>query len=132
MKQGNIQILDLDFEYKLWKNRLDLYIHEIELLEDRINVLKREHVNLKMGEDKIDLLKIQRISIRELIKKIFILEQEISLYAEDYPIGETHTHFINHESIRNTIQKIFDRQHSIMTSVYPNLCYPIKINELFL
>ena len=29
MKQGNILLVDLEFEYKLWKKRLELFIREL-------------------------------------------------------------------------------------------------------
>jgi hypothetical protein len=35
MKGGNINLIDLDFEYKLWKNRLVLFVKEIDILKNR-------------------------------------------------------------------------------------------------
>ena len=55
MKDGNIEILDLDFEYKLWKNKLQFYQKELELMINRVEVLKKEHLKF---EFKISFFKI--------------------------------------------------------------------------
>ena len=44
MKEGNIEILDLDFEYKLWKNKLQFYKKELGLMIRRVDILKNQNI----------------------------------------------------------------------------------------
>jgi len=129
MKDGNIYILDLDFEYKLWKNKLIFYKSEVELLIDRIYVLEREKEGYEIDEGNLNQLKAQLESIDMLYKKITTMEQEMSFYAEDYPIDRRHLHYETHELIREDVQDIDDVQKTIMAEIYPGLCYPLNINE---
>ncbi len=126
MKKGNIQILDLDFEYKLWKNRLMFYQSELELLLDRSTVLMREHETWKMNESLKNRLQEHLRGLEILQSRIITQEQEMALYAEDYPINSAHSHFSLHESIRTEVEKITTQQSEIFFETYPVLRYPLS------
>lgn len=129
MKTGKIQILDLDFEYKLWKNRLVFYAREIEYLFDRIKVIKREEPSFSFGKEKTKRLRAHQKSILHIRNRIVTLEHEIAFYAGDYPIDQNHQHYVNHEIIRDGVMKVVARHEEIMREVYPELCFPIMVNE---
>ena len=67
MKDGNIEILDLDFEYKLWKNKLHFYLKELELMIDRVEVLKKEHLKFEFKLKNFKIIINQKKSI-ELVR----------------------------------------------------------------
>ncbi|MBN2485764.1 MAG: hypothetical protein JXB34_07295 [Bacteroidales bacterium] len=124
MKAGTIHILDLDFEFKLWKNRLYHFQSELEIIFSRIFVLTREHPAYKLPDIKLLLLNDQKERARYLLNKIENLEQEMSLYAEDYPINEKHIHYISHEAIRKEMAELDGKQQEIINIVISELCYP--------
>lgn len=129
MKSGNILILDLDFEYKLWKNKLLFYSREIELLLDRLEVLKREKPSFYLEDEKSETILSQQKAIQGLKNQIKTMEQEMAFYAEDYPINKSHSHYLIHETIRNEMEKLIFRQDEIISSIYPELCYPLREKE---
>lgn len=122
MKSGYIQILDLDFEYKLWKNRLHFYFSEIEIIEGRIHVLSKEIKGFSLKSDKTELLSFQKQAVKSLLNQIEILEQEMALYAEDYPIDEKHVHSITHNKLKTEMNALTVSQNALMCSIFPELC----------
>lgn len=130
MKRGNIQILDLDFEYKLWKNKLIFFSREIELMLDRIEVIKREKPSFYIEENQNETIINQQKAIQGIKNQIKTMEHEMAFYAEDYPINRNHSHYMMHENIRKEIDKLILRQEEIYSSVYPFLCYPLRETEL--
>jgi len=124
MKAGSIQILDLDFEFKLWKNKLYFYQAEIEILNGRIQVLLREHPENEIRNDFKEILKKQQDLIKAVLTKIEILEQEMALFAEDYPVNEKHMHVRAHEGIREEMEHVAKNEVHINSFVYPELCFP--------
>lgn len=129
MKAGNIQILDIDFEYKLWKNRLAYYADEIMLFQDRANVVAREHPEWQWDEKHNQLLKVQMERIINIQNKIRTQEQEMAFYAEDYPVTSDHSHYRLHDNLRNEMEKINLRQSEIIDSVFSQLCYPMTLSD---
>lgn len=126
MKDGNIEILDLDFEYKLWKNKLEFYNKELDLLKDRVDVIAKEHPEFKFEEENLITLNKQQESLKSLKNKIKTLEFEMGYYAVDYPISSRHSHYTEHEKIRTDICKINDAQQYILKHIYPTLCFPFN------
>jgi hypothetical protein len=126
MKTGNIEILDLDFEYKLWKNKLAFWLTEIELLKDRVHVLSREQPEWVFDNKLMKTMDIQYGAIKEIQNQISTQEQEMAFYSEDYPIDTRHVHYISHEKIRNEVEKLNQRQIDILSDIYPGLSYPLR------
>ena len=71
MKNGVIQLVDLEFEYKIWKKRLDLFSSEVDLIVNRNTNLpadeKHKSLNavelLAIEEHKEALLKLKRLRV---------------------------------------------------------------------
>ena len=127
MKDGNIEILDLDFEYKLWKNMLEFYLKEIELMKRRVEVLEKEQVGFSFQNKNHDLIEKQLFEIELTKNKIKTMEYEMGYYAVDYPISSKHSHYIEHEKIRFEIKKINKSQQNILKNMYPLLCFPFNL-----
>lgn len=124
MKSGHIQILDLDFEYKFWKNKLYFYQSEIEIIKGRIQVLSLEVNNFDPGEENLKVLEMQQNTIKSQLNKINTLEEEMALYAEDYPIDNKHSHYLAHVKVKDDIEKISNRQDEILSNLLPVLIQP--------
>lgn len=124
MKSGNIQILDLDFEYKFWKNKLYFYQSEIEILKGRIHVLKLEISDFNPGTKNLNMLETQQESIKMQLNIINTLEEEMALYAEDYPIDYKHSHYLAHLKVKDNIENISERQNLILSNLLPILSQP--------
>ena len=127
MKDGNIEILDLDFEYKLWKNKLQFYQIELELMISRVEVLKKEHSIFKFEIKHFKNIIKQKESIELVRNKIINMEFEMAHYAVDYPISSKHSHYIEHEKIRLEIERINSNQQDILKNIYPLLCFPLNL-----
>lgn len=98
MKKELISIPDLDFEYKLWKNRINFYSAEIILFKARLSSLKIEHS--QEVEEEINLLRNLNNDVDSILNAIKIQEEEISCFSEDYPINKSHSHYLNHKTLQ--------------------------------
>jgi|GEM_PF-1045197 len=127
MKDGNIEILDLDFEYKLWKNKLQFYQKELKLMTRRVEVLEKEHPGFSFDTAYHETLNNQHKEIVLAKNKIKTMEFEMGYYAVDYPISNKHSHYIEHEKIRLVIFKIYNHQQKILKDIYPLLCFPFNL-----
>ena len=126
MKDGNIEILDLDFEYKLWKNKLQFYNKEIELMKRRVEILEKEQSRFLFNNKNHKLFEDQLSEIELAKNKIKTMEFEMGYYAVDYPISNKHSHYIVHEKIRLEIEKNNKNQQNILDNIYPLLCFPFN------
>jgi hypothetical protein len=98
MEKKLISIPDLDFEYKLWKNRISFYANEIKLVKARLAALKLEF-DLEV-ESEIELLKLLKKEVDVTLSVIKIQEEEITCFSDDYPINKNHSHDLNHKSLQ--------------------------------
>jgi len=127
MRDGNIEILDLDFEYKLWKNKLQFYSKELKLMNQRVEVLKKEHLGFLFNETNRITFEKQQEALETVKNKIKTMEFEMGYYAVDYPISSRHSHYIEHEKIRLEIERIINAQQYILHNIFPLLCYPFNL-----
>jgi len=127
MKDGNIEILDLDFEYKLWKNKLQFYQKELKLMTRRVEILEKEHSGFSFNSSNQETLNNQHEEIELAKNKIKTMEFEMGYYAVDYPISNKHSHYTEHEKIRLEIFKINNQQQKILKDIYPLLCFPFNL-----
>ena len=98
MEKDLISIPDLDFEYKLWKNRITFYTEEIKLFKARLSSLK-----IEFNQDvdvEIELLAALKNGINIVLSEIKIQEEEMSYFSIDYPIQKSHSHYLNHKSLQ--------------------------------
>jgi len=127
MDTKNIEILDLDFEYKLWKNKLHFFKEELDLLRNRFEIIKVETPEFILSEHKVEFMEKQLKEVDRLFNKIKTMEREIAYYAVDYPIDDNHSHYAEHENIRDEMNVINLDQQYIHNNIYPLLCYPIIV-----
>ena len=98
MKKELISIPDLDFEYKLWKNRIVFYAEEINIFISRLSSLKVEY-ELDVDKEK-ELLKLLKKDVDLLLNEIKIQEEAIAYFSDDYPIKKSHAHYLAHKDLQ--------------------------------
>ena len=98
MKKDLISIPDLDFEYKLWKNRIAFYADEIKLFKARLSSLKIEYS--QDVDVEIELLAALKKEVDIVLREIKVQEEEMSYFSIDYPRQKSLTHYLNHKTLQ--------------------------------
>ena len=109
MKNGKINLVDLDFEYKIWKNRLTLFVQEIDILKNRNEEVKTEEYIDELNMVELMVLDEHIDQLKKLINRIKVQENEMQYYNKDFPITNDHKYFKEHELLRkqmNSISKV--------------------------
>ncbi|MCU4156139.1 hypothetical protein J1N10_09120 [Carboxylicivirga sp. A043] len=106
MKGGNINLIDLDFEYKLWKNRLALFVKEIDILKDRNNEVKHEQNIVELNTVELMVLDEHTEQLNKLANRIKVQENELQFYNKDFPITQKHQYYRDHEELRAKMEDI--------------------------
>jgi len=109
MKGGKINLIDLDFEYKMWKNRLTLFVKEIEILKNRNEEVKGEEYIDELNTVELMVLDEHTEQLKKLTNRIKVQENELQYYNKDFPITTEHQYYKDHEVLRekmNDISKI--------------------------
>ncbi len=106
MRNGRINLVDLDFEYKMWKNRLTLFVQEINILKNRNEEVKTEKYIDELNTVELMVLDEHVEQLTKLINRIKVQESEMQYYNKDFPITFDHKYFKEHESLRNQMNSI--------------------------
>ncbi|WP_430814797.1 hypothetical protein [Carboxylicivirga sp. RSCT41] len=106
MKGGNINLIDLDFEYKLWKNRLSLFVKEIDILKVRNEEVKHEQNIEELNTVELMVLDEHTEQLNRLINRIKVQENELQFYNKDFPITQKHQYYTDHEGLRTKMEDI--------------------------
>lgn len=106
MKNGTIEIIDLEFEYHIWKGRLQLYTKEVEHLIKRNESINTENNKHKLNHIEILALQEHKQIIENTIGKIKVKEQEIEYYVKDFPLTQSHLYFGEHLALRKQFEKL--------------------------
>ncbi len=121
MKDGTILLLDLEFEYKLWKKRLELFISEVDLFYQYNRLLPKEIRSKSLNSIQLLALEEHKENLTRLLKRIEIKEQELKYYNKDFPITEEHEYFLEHMDLRKENEKIMeihlDRSYNIINNI---------------
>lgn len=109
MPDKHIYITDLDFDYKLWKNKLQFYQNEMAIYDHRLDEL-RANPQYKILETEISsfqhsLHHIQHEAVK-INNAIHHSEEEISCFIKDYPISREHEHYREHDQIRREVNSL--------------------------
>jgi len=103
MKSGYINLVDLDFEYKIWKNRLDLFRKEIKIILERKEEVKDEDTIDDLPSGEIERIDKHYQELTFLFNRIKVQEQELQFYNKDFPITPQHQFYTEQEQLRNMI-----------------------------
>ncbi len=106
MKGGSINMVDLDFEYKIWKNRLVLFENEIEILKNRNDEIKTLPGFAPLNSVELMVLDEHLDQLQNLLNLINGQENEFKFYNKDFPITREHQYFTEHEKLRKKMESI--------------------------
>ncbi len=117
MKSGYINLVDLDFEYKIWKNRLELFRKEIRIILDRNEEVKSEVGIDDLPEDELRNIEEHDRELTYLYNRIKVQEQELHYYNKDFPITSEHQFYKEHELIRDKVEEISEKHIGYLASL---------------
>ena len=107
MKEGDIHLIDLDFEYKIWKNHIEWFLRDLKTIRDRNSEVSGESGKkgrLNTVEEMIlDEWEDQLKKMMGLIKN---REEELQYYNKDFPVASGHQYFKEHLEIRMKMEKL--------------------------
>lgn len=106
MKNGKINLVDLDFEYKMWKNRILLFIKEIHLLKERNEEVKTEKFIEELNTVELMVLDEHVEQLQKLSNRIKVQENEMQFYNKDFPITTEHKYYLEHTELRKQMDGI--------------------------
>lgn len=102
----SINLRDLEFENKVWKNKMDYLIHELEIHIHHIEAydLEAEETGMQPLIDE-GLLELNDYLKRAktLKKRILIQEEEIPMYIKDFPMNRNHQLIKEHSDLEQDI-----------------------------
>ncbi len=106
MKNGVIQLVDLEFEYKIWKKRLDLFSSEVDLIVNRNTNLPADEKHKSLNAVELLAIEEHKEALLKLKSQIETKEQELKFYNKDFPITEMHDYFLEHLELRRKNEKL--------------------------
>lgn len=106
MKKGDVYLMDLDFEYKLWKNRLGCFLKEIEIVKARNAEMTIHHPGKEMNTVEMMVLEEHESQLLQVLNRIKVQEQEIQYYNKDFPITHAHEYMSLHLEIRDKMEQM--------------------------
>ena len=123
--KDQISIPEIDFEYKLWKNRLDFYEKELTIYRNRILAVKTE--NSLLVNDYLDEIKALILKICALKKEIVFHEEEIGCFKRDYPINREHDHYKIRIELKDNLNVLATEYHTLLQNINDNLSSQIFV-----
>jgi len=106
MKSGYINLLDLDFEYKIWKLRIELFRKEISIIKARNEEVKHEDAIQELPLEERDRMEKHLEELTHLYNRIKVQEQELHFYNKDFPITPEHQYYKDHVLIKRSAEKL--------------------------
>jgi hypothetical protein len=106
MKTGDVGLKDLDYEYKLWKNRLDCYISEIQIIKVRNNAVAETKPGKELNSVEMMVLEEHESQLNQLLNRIKVQEQEMQFYNKDFPVTHAHEYMLEHQKIRGKMDRL--------------------------
>jgi len=121
MKNGFIHLIDLEFEYKMWKKRLEVFISEVDLLIKHNQNLPEERKKFSLNSIELLALEEHKERLISLKKKLEIKEHELQFYNKDFPITTEHEYFKDHLELRKKNEQLLyihiDRVNDIIKEI---------------
>jgi hypothetical protein len=121
MPYRNIYITDLDFDYKLWKNKLQYYQNELAIYDHRLEEIKANPGNkileteIRSFQNSLHHMQHQAHKIDSAIRNS---EDEIACFIKDYPISQQHEHFKDHDHIRREMNSLEVHMKALKDDLY--------------
>lgn len=106
MKEGEIFLMDLDFEYKMWKNHIDWFLRDLTIIRNR-----NEEIANGRGQKELNAVEEMVIDdyedqLKRMLKRIKTQEQEMQYYNKDFPVTTDHQYVIEHLELRCRMEQV--------------------------
>lgn|SRR5690554_292063 len=106
MKEGEITLMDLEFEYKMWKNHIDWFLQDLKIVRERNDELKRGLSREGLNEVEEMILEEYESQLERMQKRIQTQEREMQYYNKDFPVTPNHQYVVEHLDLRRQMEKI--------------------------
>ena len=106
MRKGHINLVDLDFEYKCWKSRLELFTKEVDILNNRNEEVKSEPELVELNDIELMVLEQHKEDLESLHRRILTQEEQLELYCTDFPINRKHNFYEEHLNLRRKMENL--------------------------
>lgn len=123
MIKGDILLVDLVFEFKIWKRRLEHYVFVFQLLSERNEELRVLKERRELLPDQLDLLMAVRRKNELLLNRIKVQEQELRFYNKDFPITQSHQYYGEHLQLREQMRCLKREYEAMMAAVMDDLIF---------
>ncbi|MFW6352679.1 MAG: hypothetical protein ACOC2E_09850 [Bacteroidota bacterium] len=105
MKEENIHLIDLDFEYKIWKNHLEWFMRDLKIIRDRNYEISGEHGRKELNSVEEMILDEWEDQLKKMMSRIKTREEELQYYNKDFPVAPDHQYFKEHVEMRIKMEK---------------------------
>jgi hypothetical protein len=106
MKEGTIYLVDLDFEYKMWKNHLEWFLRDLKIVKDRNEEIVRMHGPHELNSVEKLVLDEYEQRLNKMLGRIKNREQEMQYYNKDFPVTLNHPYAKEHFELRQKMKQI--------------------------
>ncbi len=113
MIKGEILLVDLVFEYKIWKKRIDYFIREIQVFCERNDELITLRNSCDLDASMIDMIMKHRNELEAFHNNIKVKEQELQFYNKDFPITKQHQYYLDHIELRKQINELSNQHYQL-------------------
>jgi hypothetical protein len=106
MREGKIYLIDLDFEYKIWKSHIDWFLRDLKIIRHRnLDVAGGQgHRNLNAVEEMI--VEDYEQQLKMMRGRIKTQEQALQYYNKDFPVTPNHQYVLDHLELRTRMEKL--------------------------
>lgn len=118
----NINLRDLEFENKVWKNKLEYLIREISIYIHHLEAFQfelKESISEPLLQESLIELNENNSSANSLMKKAIVQEEEIPMYIKDFPIDQHHELYTEHQALESEMSEFYETHkqciHAIRT-----------------
>ncbi|MGQ1888855.1 hypothetical protein ACT29H_00265 [Thermophagus sp. OGC60D27] len=122
MKEGLINLMDLSFEYKMWKNHIEWFLRDFKIILERNNEIVRSRGETELNVVEVMIVEDYEKQLKRLLKKIKTQEQEMQYYNKDFPVGLEHQYVIEHLGLRCQMEKISREVIDKISDLMNELC----------
>lgn len=98
--------MDLEFEYKMWKNHIDWFLQDLKIVRERNDELKRGLSRDGLNEVEEMILEEYESQLERMQKRIQTQEREMQYYNKDFPVTPKHQYVVEHLDLRRQMEKL--------------------------
>jgi len=106
MTKDGILFVDMEFEYKLWRNRLKCYIEEVNIVLMRNREITSYRPLKALNEVELMVLDEHQLQLKQLLNRITVQEQDMRYYNMDFPVMENHQYVEQYWRIYDKMERL--------------------------